>query len=206
MGRAAPQDFDAVVGFAAGIERGSPAADGLLAALDSRKTVGDGALRARQILEFFPDSAKGVFEQLSKIAHVGEQGGLGRFVVKLGQSQTDAQGAAAVLRYVTTRMNPSQVVQLEVTISGKIVDVIDDSGNLLEFKSLNLETYPEFLARREFEDIRDQGFVFQEFAASQGKTLTLVMENQVPAQWQGLFTDIVGPLLARPGVSFVDGF
>jgi hypothetical protein len=203
LGKATPADADAVLGFASRIPDGAPAAEGLFAALEVRRT--DGARRVLQILEYFPGSSgEAVFTQISRVGHVGEAGGLGKLVVNLGKSRDDARSAASVLRFATNRIDPARVAHFEFDVPGGVVDLVDDAGNFFEFKTLDLDGYPEFLARKEFESIRDQGLIFHGAVGSE--TLTLVFENPIPSRWTALFDEILQPLTDQPNVNVIDGF
>ncbi len=207
LGRAAPADVDVIVKFASSLEDSASAGEGLIAALSARQSIGDQAARVREVLFYFPaGEGRAVFEQLQKVAHVGEQGGLGDLVVNLGKSQSDAIGSAATLRYATTKMDPSKVARFEVTVPGGRVDMVDDAGDFFEFKSLDLSIYGDFVARIELGKIKNQSLLFQQAAAEGGKVLTLAFERSVPPAYQALFDEVLGPLIALPNVRFVNGF
>lgn len=192
-------DADAVFRIAA---RGSKASEGLAAALRARPD--DAGLRISQILNNFPGAnAEDVFEQLSLVK---EAAGFDKLVVNLAKQASDAQGAAAVLRYATTKISPNDIAEFEFEIVGGVADILTKQGDVLEFKSLNLDDFNSFIAAREFERIAEQGAIFQSYAQAQGTEFVLAFENPIPTQHQALFDQIIGPLLQLPNVTFIDGF
>lgn len=205
------RNSDDVFRIAAG---GSKASEGLAAVLRSREDFNDAGIRVRDILYFFSDSADEVFEQISIVKGVD---GLGDLAIELGKSQSAAQGAAAGLRWATTRMNPSDIARFEFSVPPKRVDILDSAGNLLEFKSLNFANYNDFILKREFEEIFDQATVFHNYVKANGKQLSLAFENPVPANFVELFNTTLGSLVklspdgtsvvyTAPNVVFVNGF
>jgi hypothetical protein len=178
-----------------------PVSEGLAAALRSRQ---DGAVRVRQILDYFGEATSAdIFGLLNQVKAVP---GLSDLVVNLGKQTNDAIGAAATLRYVTTQMDPAQLARFEFPVPGAIADAVDKSGNLFEFKALNLEEYPEFLVKQEFEDTRSQVELFEAYVQGTGKSVTLAFQNAIPASHKALFDSYFGEMLSRGTVKFVDGF
>lgn len=155
------------------------------------------------IIEFFGSAAEGVFSQLGKVKHARR---LDLFVANMAGSPATAQGGAATLRYVTTRIDPSTVAEFEFRTGVHVADALDAGGNLLEVKSLNFANVNDFVVRKEYTDILEQVTAFRDYAASQGKIVTLVFEVQVEASHRTIFDEILGELVAHPSVRFVDGF
>jgi hypothetical protein len=163
-----------------------------------------GAVRVRQILDYFGEATSAdIFGLLNQVKAVP---GLSDLVVNLGKQTNDAIGAAATLRYVTTQMDPAQLARFEFPVPGAIADAVDKSGNLFEFKALNLEEYPEFLVKQEFEDTRSQVELFEAYVQGTGKSVTLAFQNAIPASHKALFDSYFGEMLSRGTVKFVDGF
>lgn len=200
------EDVDVVVKFAASIDESSDAARGLLAAIDARNAYGDGALRTRQIIDYFVNAPPAaLFEQLSKVEHVAR---FDEFVLNLSKSDTDAKGAAAVLYYITNKMNPSQVAAFEIPIPESLrrPDVQDVAGNLMECKAHDWDVLSSFIAELTFKDILKQAEVFQQFAAANNTNFVLLLANPIPPQHQAKFAQVFGPLLQLPNVQLVNGF
>ena len=178
-----------------------PVSAGLAAALRSRE---DGPFRVKQILDNFgEDTAKDIFGLLDRVKDVPR---FGDFVVNLAKQDLDAKGAAATLRWATSRMDRTQIGQFEFPVPSAVADLLDAAGNLLEFKSLSLETYSDFVAKIELEKVRNQLLHFEAYARDAGKTVTLVFENPVPAAHKALFDSLFGEILNRGTVTFVNGF
>jgi len=195
----ATADADKVFRIAAS---GGQASDGLAAALRARPD--DAGVHLTNILFYFDEAvAKQTFEQISLVKHAG---GLDELVVNLGRSQGDAATSSALLRYVTTKMSPTDVARFEFPVGARVADVLDTAGNLMEFKALDWSRYNSFTLRFELLKVRDQAVVFQQYAAANGKTLTLLFDQPCPPALQQTFTDILGPLTSQPNVSVVMGY
>lgn len=211
LGSAAQADADAVLRFAATVDRGSPIGNGLLAALDARPA--DGAQRVRQILGLFDEAAARVqFDRLSQVAHVGRDGGLGDVVVNLAKSEPSARGAEAVLEWATVRMSPNDVARFEFAVPGstRVADLADRAGNLLEFKNLRWESYNAFTVRQEFADALTQTKEFILFAQGNGTTASLIFKQPIPDAFRAIYDDmaqqILGDLANSPAFRVIEGF
>jgi len=211
LGRAPVADADVVVRFAAGVEKGSPAGDGLIAAIDSRRD--DGITRVRDIIVLFDEPAARVqFERLSLVAHVGTDRGLGDLVVNLGKAEPSARGAEAVLEWATTRMDPSAVSRFEFRPPGAthVADMLDTSGNLLEFKNLRWDRYNGFTVRAEFRDGLEQMRDFIQYAEANGTTASFIFKRPIPAEFRTTFDElsleILGDLRNSTQYVVVEGF
>jgi hypothetical protein len=211
LGSAAQVDADAVLRFAATVDRGGPVGNGLLAALDARPA--DGAQRVRQILGLFDAAAaRTQFDRLSQVAHVGRDGGFGDVVVNLAKSEPSARGAEAVLEWATLRMNPGDVARFEFAVPGstRIADLVDRAGNLLEFKNLRWESYNAFTVRAEFTDALTQTREFILFAQGSGTTASLIFKQPIPDAFRGIYDDLaeqlLGDLANSPAFRVVEGF
>jgi hypothetical protein len=216
LGRQSASDADAVARFAAGLPSDSPAAEGLIAAIDARNKLQlargatpDGVTRARQILDLFgpSGSSEGVFTQLRLVK---DKPGFVELVVSLGSTADTAKGSAAALRWATTRMAVADISAFEFAIDGAVADIRTVAGDILEFKAHTWADKPQFLADKALRSMlppnTNQLDLLQAHALSEGRTFFLVFENPVRTVYSDLFDQVFGDFLARPNVTFVDGF
>jgi hypothetical protein len=202
LGRATPGDADAVVRFAATIDRGSLAHDGLFAAL----SIGgdEGPSLVRNVLEVFPNGRP----QFERLARVRDVPNVEKELAALGSGAANqAKGAASEIRYATDVLGPENVGQFQLEIPGGEPDVLDKLGNLHEVKYREWTSdTPPFLMASDLDGILQQADIAQRYAAATGKAYTLAFEVPVPSDYQQLFQTIFSEFMGRPNVFIKNGF
>jgi hypothetical protein len=202
LGKALKADADAVIDYWKRVPSGSEVERGLVVAFEKLDDLA--AHRVNGILQVFPQPEV----HFERIARLKEVPGLDKEIADLGrglENVNNAKGAAAELRYATDVLSPSEIARFQPEIPGGVPDILDGAGNLHEIKYREW-TLPEFLVRRDLEDILTQATNAQQFAAANGKVYTLAFEIPPPPIYKAVFDEIFAEFRSRPGVVIVEGF